>query len=108
TGGGSDDENETEEDVKLTGEDSKKSHQRIFREEDELTILKGLADFISKTKKDPLKDASAFHSFVKKSLRAEANSEQLKRKVRTLKKKFETSDSFTKPHDKKAFELFKK
>jgi hypothetical protein len=25
-----------------------------------------------------------------------------------LKKKFEASDSFTKPHDKKAFELFKK
>ncbi|WJX22152.1 hypothetical protein P8452_11485 [Trifolium repens] len=104
----SDDESETEEDVKLTGEDSKKSTQRIFGEEDELSILKGLADFISKTGKDPLKDGPAFHSFVKKSLRAEANSEQLKRKVRTLKKKFEASDSFTKPHDKKAFELFKK
>jgi hypothetical protein len=108
TGAASDDESETEEDVKLTGEDSKKSTQRIFGEEDELTILKSLADFISKTGKDPLKDGPAFHSFVKKSLRAEANSDQLKRKVRTLKKKFEASDSFTKPHDKKAFELFKK
>ncbi|CAJ2648814.1 unnamed protein product [Trifolium pratense] len=110
TGGDSDDENEneTEEDVKLTGEDSKKSTQRLFSEQDELTILKGLADFISKTKKDPLKDALAFHGFVKKWLSAEASSAQLKRKVRTLKKKFETSDSFTKPHDKKAFEFFKK
>ncbi|WJX26456.1 hypothetical protein P8452_15378 [Trifolium repens] len=109
TAAASDDESETEEDVKLTGgEDSKKSTQRIFGEEDELTILKSLADFISKTGKDPLKDGPAFHSFVKKSLRAEANSDQLKRKVRTLKKKFEASDSFTKPHDKKAFELFKK
>ncbi|XP_045788285.1 probable transcription factor At4g00390 [Trifolium pratense] len=110
TGGDSNDENEneTEKDVKLTGEDSKKSTQRLFSEQDELTILKGLADFISKTKKDPLKDALAFHSFVKKSLSAEASSAQLKRKVRTLKKKFETSDSFTKPHDKKAFKLFKK
>ncbi|XP_004485664.1 GLABROUS1 enhancer-binding protein-like [Cicer arietinum] len=105
TGGDSDDEMEAE---PTTGEDSKKLFQRLFSEEDELIILKNLADFISKTKKDPLKDHVAFHTFVKKSLHVDATSEQVKQKVRRLKKKFETSDSFTKPHDKKAFELYKK
>nr|AFK47749.1 unknown [Medicago truncatula] len=106
-GGGSDDENEVEEDAKLTGEDSKKNFQRVFSEEDELVILKGLGDFVAKTGKDPMKETAAFHSFVKKLLKADANAEQLKRKVRGLKKKFESSDNFTKPHDKRAFDLFK-
>lgn len=109
-GGGSNDENDedVDGDVKMSGEDSKKIHQRIFTEEDEIAILKGLAEFISKTGKDPMKDPSAFHSFVKKSIHADANSEQLKRKVRGLKMKFSSSGSFTREHDKKAFELSKK
>ncbi|MCI36643.1 mediator-associated protein 1-like, partial [Trifolium medium] len=43
---------------------------RIFSEEDELAILRGVADFLSKTGKDPLKNIAAFHGFVKKSLGA--------------------------------------
>ncbi|GAU27946.1 hypothetical protein TSUD_146610 [Trifolium subterraneum] len=106
--GGSDENDEMEEDVRLIGDDSKKSSHRLFSEEDELAILKGLAIFTSETGKDPLNDSTDFHSFVKKSLCAEATSQQLKRKIRSLKKKFETNESFTKSHDKKAFELFKK
>ncbi|MCI62294.1 mediator-associated protein 1-like, partial [Trifolium medium] len=58
--GGSDEEKD---DVRLTSEDSKKSFRRIFSEEDELAILKAVADFIPKTGKDPLKDIAAFHDF---------------------------------------------
>ncbi|XP_058733507.1 probable transcription factor At1g61730 [Vicia villosa] len=84
------------------------SAQRLFSEEDELAILKGLADFIS-TKNDPLKNTQAFYNFVKNSIRADANKGQLRRKVLDLKKKFERNDeNFTKEHDQKAFELFKK
>ncbi|MCI27766.1 hypothetical protein A2U01_0048966, partial [Trifolium medium] len=107
--GGSGEENDDmEEDVRLTGDDSKKTFRRIFSEEDELVILKGLIDFISKTGKDPLKNIAAFHDFVKKSLHATASNQQIKRKIRGLKDKFESSDSFNKSHDKEAFELFKK
>ncbi|XP_058764310.1 probable transcription factor At1g61730 [Vicia villosa] len=81
---------------------------RLFSEEDELAILKGLADFIS-TKNDPLKNTQAFYNFVKNSIRADANKGQLRRKVLDLKKKFERNDeNFTKEHDQKTFELFKK
>ncbi|XP_058769014.1 probable transcription factor At1g61730 [Vicia villosa] len=83
--------------------------QRLFSEEDELAILKGLADFISLTKNDPMKNTQAFYNFVKKSIRADAKKDQLRRKVRVLKKKFESNgENFTKEHDQKAFELFKK
>ncbi|XP_058758402.1 GLABROUS1 enhancer-binding protein-like [Vicia villosa] len=108
TGGGSENEADGDGDVKMTGEDSKKMNQRVFTEGDEIAILKGLADFISKTGKDPMKDLVGFHSFVKKSIHRDATTEQLKRKVRGLKMKFKDGGSFTKEHDKKAFELSKK
>ncbi|XP_058783654.1 probable transcription factor At1g61730 [Vicia villosa] len=86
----------------------KMSAQRLFSEEDELAILKGLADSIS-TKKDPLKNTQAFYNFVKNSIRVDANKGQLRHKVLALKKKFERNDeNFTKEHDQKAFELIKK
>ncbi|XP_058747240.1 GLABROUS1 enhancer-binding protein-like [Vicia villosa] len=107
-------ENKTERrgsnDEKEAARDSVKkvSAQRLFSEEDELAILKGLADFIS-TKNDPLENTQAFYNFVKNSIRADANKRQLRRKVLALKKKFERNDeNFTKEHDQKAFELFKK
>ncbi|XP_058755704.1 GLABROUS1 enhancer-binding protein-like [Vicia villosa] len=107
-GGGSENEADGDGDVKMTGEDSKKMNPRVFTEEDEIAILKGLADFISKTGNDPMKDLVAFHRFVKKSIHGDATSEQLKRKVRGLKMKFKDGGSFTKEHDKRAFELSKK
>ena len=117
TVGASSDE-ETEEDRKKSGDDSKKLFQRVFSEDDEIAILKGLVEFTSKTGSDPLKHAEAFHDFMKKSLRVDASSNQLKQKIRRLKKKFETNSgkggkngegpSFSKPHDQKSFELSKK
>lgn len=114
----SDDEAEAEEDVKKSGAaDSKKLFQRLWSEEDEIAILKGIVEFKSKTGNNPFKYADAFHDFIKKSLHAEASSNQLKEKIRRLKKKFETNagkgkngqgPSFSKPRDQEAFELSKK
>ncbi|CAJ2645180.1 unnamed protein product [Trifolium pratense] len=81
---------------------------RIFSEGDELAILRGVADFLSKTGKDPSKNIDSFHDFVKNSLGATVTNEQLKRKIRGLREKYESCDNFIKPHDKKALELFKK
>ncbi|XP_057444072.1 GLABROUS1 enhancer-binding protein-like [Lotus japonicus] len=106
-----------EEDGKMPDNDSKKPFRKLWCDEDEITILKGLPDFISKTGNDPLKYVDAFYNFVIKSLQVDANRAQLKDKVRRLKKKFEThackgkngeSPKFPKAHDQKAFELANK
>ncbi|RDX93853.1 putative transcription factor, partial [Mucuna pruriens] len=103
-------------------EDKKKSgltkmFQRVWSEEDEHAILKGMAEFISKTGQEPYRYAEAFHNFVKKSLHAEASIMQLKEKIRRMKKKFETNSRrgkigkdprFSKPLDQIAYELGKK
>ncbi|RDX83847.1 putative transcription factor, partial [Mucuna pruriens] len=103
-------------------EDKKKSgltkmFQRVWSEEDEHAILKGMAEFISMTGQEPYRYAEAFHNFVKKSLHAEASSMQLKEKIRRMKKKFETNSRrgkngkdprFSKPLDQIAYELGKK
>ncbi|RDY05318.1 putative transcription factor, partial [Mucuna pruriens] len=107
-----------EEDAKKSG-DHLKRFQRLWSEDDEIAILKGMVEFTSKTGQDPLKftNANAFHDFMKKSLHAECSSNQLKEKVRRLKKKFETNagkvkngegPSFAKLHDQRSFELSKK
>ncbi|KAK7331816.1 hypothetical protein VNO80_28557 [Phaseolus coccineus] len=106
------------EDGKKSGDQMKKS-QRLWSEDDEIAILKGLADFTSKTGHDPLKfeGGNAFHAFLKKSLHVEVTSNQLKEKARRLKKKYETAAvrgngadglTFSKPHDQKTFELSRK
>lgn len=105
------DENEDAEEKKCGGE-SKKLFHRLWSEEDEIAILRGLAEFKSKIGSDPYKHADAFYDFMKESLHAEASSFQLKEKIRRLKKKFETNaqkaESLSKPHDIRAFELSKK
>ncbi|KAK7339590.1 hypothetical protein VNO77_20268 [Canavalia gladiata] len=96
---------------------SKKLFQRLWSEEDELAILKGIVEYTSNTGQDPLKYPNAFHDFMKKSLHVDASSNQLKEKIRRLKKKFNNNagkgkngenPKFSKPHDQKAFELSKK
>ncbi|XP_061370085.1 STOREKEEPER protein-like [Gastrolobium bilobum] len=108
---------EVEEDGKKSGDDPKKLFQRIWSEEDEIAILKGMVEFASKTGMDPIKQVNDFHDFVKKSLHVDASVNQLKEKIRRLKKKFETNagkgkngegPKFSKAHEQKSFELSKK
>lgn len=104
-----------EDETKKTGEDSKtKMFQRLWSEDDEIVILKGIVDYTAKTGKDPSADMNAFHDFIKKSLHVNVSRSQLVDKVRRLKKKYENNAGKgkkfnpTKPHDQKAFDLSKK
>ncbi|CAN4122320.1 unnamed protein product [Withania somnifera] len=91
--------------------------QRLWSEDDEIAILKGMIEYRSKKKADPVADLSAFHEFIKKSLHVDVAKTQLQDKIRRLKKKYENNAgkekkgkerSFTKPHEQKAYELSKK
>ncbi|CAL0302535.1 unnamed protein product [Lupinus luteus] len=91
--------------------DSKPRFQRFWSFDDEIIILKGMVDFISKIGSDPFKSFNDFHSFIKKSLQVEASAIQLKEKIRKLKLKFKKkveTPSFSNPHDSELFELSKK
>ncbi|KAF9665934.1 hypothetical protein SADUNF_Sadunf16G0176800 [Salix dunnii] len=97
-------------------EDSKKQlFQRLWTEDDEIALLRGIIDFTEKKGYDPSKDMNAFYDFIKKSLHFDVSMTQLKDKISRLKKKFENhvkgkkgeNKSFSKPHDQKGFDLSK-
>ncbi|WCJ34900.1 DNA-binding storekeeper protein-related transcriptional regulator [Euphorbia peplus] len=100
------------------GEDTKKLlFQRLWSEDDEVALLKGIMDFIEKKGIDPAKDMNAFYDYIKNSLHFDVALSQLKDKVWRLKKKFENHTSkgakgedkkFSKPHDQNLFDLSKK
>ncbi|XP_015931774.1 probable transcription factor At1g61730 isoform X2 [Arachis duranensis] len=106
--------------VKKAQEDAQKSKslfQRVFSEEDEIGILKGLSEFIAKTGKEPYKCADEFYDFMKGSnlIRANVSCMQVKEKIRRLKKKFENilikekngKGTTLKPHELEALQLGK-
>ncbi|KAE8703364.1 oxygen-evolving enhancer protein 3 [Hibiscus syriacus] len=106
------------EEVKKTGEDAKKQlFQRLFSEDDEIALLKGMLDYSAKKGADPCADMNAFYDFVKKSIHTDVTKAQLMDKIRRLKKKFENNAgkgkkgedrTFSKAHEQNAFELSKK
>ncbi|KAK8527573.1 hypothetical protein V6N13_085394 [Hibiscus sabdariffa] len=115
---GSDSADVVEEEVKKAGEDEKKQlFQRLFSDDDEIAVLKGLLDFLAKKGVDPFADTHAFHDFVKDSIHADVSKAQLMYKVRRLRKKFENNArrskdgedrTFSKPHEQQVFELSRK
>ncbi|PQP91719.1 hypothetical protein Pyn_39786 [Prunus yedoensis var. nudiflora] len=98
------------------GDDSKKLLllQRIWSDDDEITILEGMIDYYTKQGVHPNADMFAFHDFMKKSLKADVNKTQLQDKIRRLKKKYESNVDKgkkynpVKPHELKVFNLSKK
>ncbi|XP_010275842.1 PREDICTED: STOREKEEPER protein-like [Nelumbo nucifera] len=106
-----------EETEKKPGDDAKKQlFQRLWSEDDEIIILKGIMDY-SKKGTDPWTDMAGFHEFIKKSLHVDVNKNQLADKIRRLRKKYKTNVGrgkggqdplFSKSHESKAFELSKK
>lgn len=111
-------EKEIENPVKKTPtEDVKRQlFQRLWSEDDEIAILKGMTDYRSKKKADPVADLSAFHEFIKKSLHVDVTKTQLQDKIRRLKKKYANNAgkekkgkerTFSKQHEQKAYELSK-
>ncbi|XP_062013380.1 probable transcription factor At1g61730 [Rosa rugosa] len=95
-------------------EESKKSKlfQRLWSDEDEIIILKGMNEYKTKKGVDPYADMTAFHEFIKKSLKVDVTKIQLQDKIRRMRKKFENNvkkkHKPTKAHDSKTFELSKK
>ncbi|XP_077243446.1 STOREKEEPER protein-like [Tasmannia lanceolata] len=89
---------------------------RLWSEEDEIAILKGMAEYTKKGS-NPTSDKEGFHSFVKDSLHVEVSTTQLSDKITRLKKKYQTNlkratkgkePDFAKPHEKTAYDLSKK
>ncbi|KAK8660195.1 hypothetical protein V6N13_051129 [Hibiscus sabdariffa] len=106
------------EEVKRTGEDTKKLlFQRLFSEDDEIAVLKGMLEYYDKKGVDPCADMNAFYEFVRKMIQADVTKAQLMDKIRRLRKKFENNAGkakmgehriFSKPHEQKAFQLSRK
>ncbi|XP_010241033.1 PREDICTED: STOREKEEPER protein-like [Nelumbo nucifera] len=109
---------QAEDTEKKSGDDAKKQlFQRLWSEDDELMILRGMVDYHSKKGADPWTDMVGFHEFIKKALHVDVNKNQLADKIRRLKKKYKTNVGrrkggkdplFSKSHESKAFELSKK
>ncbi|KAG5524389.1 hypothetical protein RHGRI_031148 [Rhododendron griersonianum] len=83
--------------------------KRLWSEEDEVLILKGLMDFLSKNGSDPYN--GEFHELIKESLSVDVSKNQFADKIRKLKRKYsinvEKAD-FSRPHERKCFELSNK
>ncbi|KAL7130205.1 hypothetical protein ABFS83_13G118300 [Erythranthe nasuta] len=109
---------EPESSAKKSTDDSKKQlFQRLWSEDDEIAILKGMTDYTLKKNSDPLANMNGFHDFIKKNLHVDVTRTQLSDKVRRLKKKYVNNKkkekggkdrSFSNPHEQKAYELSKK
>ncbi|GAB4831024.1 hypothetical protein Ancab_005039 [Ancistrocladus abbreviatus] len=108
-GGG--EEEETGE-KKTAGDELKKQlFQRVWSEDDEIAVLKGMIEYSEKKGTDPMSDTADFADFVKKSLHVDLDKKQIVDKLRRLRKKYENNLVKKKtltPHEKNAFELSKK
>ncbi|XP_011016051.1 PREDICTED: nucleolin-like [Populus euphratica] len=91
--------------------------QRIWSDEDEIVILKGMIEFQNEKGKNSTADTGDFYGFVKESLCFNASNNQFVNKIRMLKKKYFTDveknesgkyETFKKPHDLECVELAKK
>ncbi|XP_054816044.1 STOREKEEPER protein-like [Prosopis cineraria] len=91
--------------------------QRLWNEDDEIAILKGMIDYHSKRGVDPCSEMSLFHEYMKNKIHADVSKAQLVNKIRSLKRKFQTNAKkgengedpvFSKPCYHEIFELSKK
>lgn len=100
-------------------EDVKKESgvQRLWNEDDEIAILRGMIDYHSKRGVDPCTELSLFHEYMKNKIHADVSKIQLVNKIRSLKRKFQTNAKkgengedpvFCKPRDQEIFELSNK
>ncbi|KAF5728248.1 mediator-associated protein 1-like isoform X2 [Tripterygium wilfordii] len=108
----------------------KQLFQRLFSEDDEIALLKGMLEFAAKKGKDPVvfielaakkgKDPvvfiDEFHEFIKKSIHIDVTRAQLMDKIRRLKKKFENNvgkakkgkdRTFSNAHEQRTYDLSK-
>ncbi|XP_021891508.1 probable transcription factor At1g61730 [Carica papaya] len=94
---------------KKSGEEVKKQlFQRVWSEDDEIVVLKGMLEYMSKKGTNPVSDMDAFHDFIKKSLHCDFSKSQLMDKIRRLRNKYSKNRKFSKPHEQKASDLSRK
>ncbi|KAL4581130.1 hypothetical protein LXL04_017339 [Taraxacum kok-saghyz] len=89
--------------------------QRVWSEEDEIVLIKGMINYVDTKGKDPMTDVNDFHEFVKSSLNVDVNNAQMTAKIRRLKAKFVNNvgkieqhgkvRSLSNPHESKMYEL---
>ncbi|PWA61373.1 hypothetical protein CTI12_AA374490 [Artemisia annua] len=71
---------------------SKKSmFHRLWSENDEIELLKGMISYIEINGKYPMTDVTSFHEFVKGSLNIDVNNAQIIAKIKRLKAKFKNN-----------------
>ncbi|XP_050241345.1 probable transcription factor At1g11510 [Quercus robur] len=99
------------------GGEEKKLFQRLWSDDNEIELLKGMLDYRAIHDSDPAADAAAFYEFVKKSLHVEVTKAQLVDKMKRLRKKYRNNagrgkkgkdPTFSKPHERKTYQLSKK
>lgn len=90
---------------------SKKPFDRLWSEDDEIVVLKGMIDYRAKKKVNPKADLDGFFEFIKNSVSIDVSKAQLHNKIRTLKRKYDKCNkkvSLKKGHEQIAFDLLKK
>ncbi|KAF5730749.1 mediator-associated protein 1-like isoform X2 [Tripterygium wilfordii] len=94
----------------------KQLFQRLFSEDDEIALLKGIIEFAAKKGKDPIFFIVEFHEFIKKSIHIDVTRAQLMDKIKRLKKKFVNNvgkakkgkdRTFTNAHEQRTYDLSK-
>ncbi|KAI3988485.1 hypothetical protein MKX01_026299 [Papaver californicum] len=97
------------------GEESEKKSARVWTEEGEIVLLKGMADYIKKGKGSN-SDSNGFYEFIKVSINADVSKDQLSSKIRHAKVRYRQNEAkennvevlnFSKQHFEKCYELSK-
>ncbi|KAH0654529.1 hypothetical protein KY290_032810 [Solanum tuberosum] len=79
---------------KIAEEEEKKSAatpRSLWSDDDQLALLKGIAEYKAVKGMEPSADMSVFHEFIRGKLQVEVSKRQLREKVRRLKKKYLTN-----------------
>ncbi|CAE6198665.1 unnamed protein product [Arabidopsis arenosa] len=97
---------------KVSGDDGNKKprFQRLWTEEDEISLLQGMIDFKAETSTSSYDDMNGFFDIAKKSVSFDVSKNQFGDKIRGLKKKYfgqRKKKSVESDHDKKCLELAK-
>lgn len=111
--GGDDDDKK----ITVFQETKKNYFQRVWTEEDEITVLQGIIDYQNETGANPFDDKNALYELLKQSISFNVTKTQFSEKIRSLKKKFDNNrekekkrgeaPAFSKPHDLETFRLSK-
>ncbi|MCL7038416.1 hypothetical protein MKW94_012495 [Papaver nudicaule] len=98
------------------GEDAEKKPARVWTDEGEIVLLKGMADYYINKGKRPNSDSNGFYEFIKGSINNDVSKDQLASKIRHARLRYIQNEakeksgevlSFSKPHFEKCYELSK-